>query len=296
MDPGALTQTPAPAAAGFDAERLNAIPTVLGGLVERGRLPGAVTLVLRRGRLAAFDAFGVQDPATGAPMRRDAIFRIYSMTKPLVSVAAMMLFEQGRLLLSDPVAKYLPEFAATQVHVDGEAGSALVAPQRPMTIQDLLRHTAGLTYEFLDASAVRRLYLAAGVVSRARSNAEHAQLLAGLPLMHQPGTFFDYSRATDILGRVVEVVSGETLGAHLQRAIFAPLGMVDTAFHVAADRHARIAEPFTNDPDGAGRPRSNPAAAAWSRRRSITPDSCSCCWAGAPSERPGCSARRRSSS
>ncbi len=237
-------------AAGFDTGRIAAIGDMLEDLRRRGRLPGAVTLVMRRGQLAAFDAFGLQDPASGAPMRRDSIFRIYSMTKPIVSVAAMMLFEQGRLLLSDPVAKFLPEFAQSQVQSGGADGGPRVAPSRAMTVQDLLRHTAGLTYEFLEPAPVRRLYAQAGIASRKRSNAEHASVLAGLPLMHQPGTVWDYSRATDVVGRLVEVVAGETLGLHLRRTIFAPLGMVDTGFQVPAAGHARIAEPFAKDPDG----------------------------------------------
>ncbi len=236
-------------AAGFDPARIAAIGGQLEELRRRGRLPGAVALVMRRGRLAAFDAFGIQDPASGAPMRRDSIFRIYSMTKPIVSVAAMMLFEQGRLLLSDPVAKFLPEFARSQVQAGDADGGLQVPAVRAMTVQDLLRHTAGLTYEFLEPASVRRLYAEAGIALRTRSNAEHSAVLAGLPLMHQPGSVWDYSRATDVVGRLVEVVAGETLGAHLQRTIFAPLGMVDTGFHVPAEAHARIAEPFGDDPD-----------------------------------------------
>lgn len=250
MDDFFLNQPATPEAAGFDPARLAGVGAMLRELVERKRLPGAVTLVMRRGRLAAFDALGVQDPATGAPMRRDSIFRIYSMTKPVVSVAAMRLFEAGRLLLSDPVARHLPEFAATRVQVEGAGGPRLVEPDRPMTVHDLLRHTAGLTYEFLAPAPVRRLYAEAGVHSPARTNAEQARVLAGLPLMHQPGSAWDYSRATDIVGRLVEVVAGETLARHLERTIFAPLGMVDTGFHVPAAHHGRIAEPFPKDPDG----------------------------------------------
>ena len=186
-------------------------------------------------------------------MRRDSIFRIYSMTKPIVSVAAMMLFEQGRLLLSDPVAKFLPEFARSRVQAGDVEGGPQVPAVRPMTVQDLLRHTAGLTYEFLEPAPVRRLYAQAGIASRMRSNADHCVVLAGLPLMHQPGSVWDYSRATDVVGRLVEVVAGEPLGAHLQRVIFAPLGMVDTGFHVPAAAHARFAEPFAIDPDGDAR-------------------------------------------
>ena len=249
MDHDALMVRLAPEAAGFDPARLEAIDAMLLGLVERKRLPGAVTLVMRRGKLAAFSAVGALGPASTAPLRRDAIFRIYSMTKPIVSVAAMQLFEQGRLLLSDPVAKYLPEFAATPVQVESGGVIRQVPFDRPMTVHDLLRHTAGLTYEFLAPAPVRQMYIDAGLPSRKRSNAQHAQVLAGLPLMHQPGSVWDYSRATDVLGRLIEVVADDTLGAHLGRVVFEPLGMADTGFHVPADRHDRIAQPFAIDPD-----------------------------------------------
>ncbi len=249
MDSNLLDKDPLPRAAGFDPARLAAIDALLQGLVQRGRLPGAVTLVMRRGVLASWSALGLQDPATRAPMRRDSIFRIYSMTKPVVSVALMMLAEEGRLLLSDPVAKFLPEFAATPLQVQVDDVARLVAPARPMTVHDLLRHTAGLTYEFLEPAPVRKLYAEAGISSRKRSNAEHARALARLPLMHEPSRVWDYSRATDVAGRLLEVVAGAPLGLHLQRAVFEPLGMVDTGFHVPVDRQHRIAEPFATDPD-----------------------------------------------
>ena len=218
-------------------------------LTQRGRLPGAVTLIMRRGVLAAFNAIGLQDPATSAPMRRHSVFRIYSMTKPIVSVAAMMLVEQGRLSLGDPVAAYLPEFAKTlvQSHVNGRVQH--VAPIRPMTVHDLLRHTAGLTYEFLPPTPVRQLYAEAGLASLKRSNAEHSEAIARLPLMHQPGSVWDYSRATDVLGRLLEVVVNDSLGDHLRRSLLEPLGMHDTDFQVPTDQHDRIAEPFATDPD-----------------------------------------------
>jgi CubicO group peptidase (beta-lactamase class C family) len=183
-------------------------------------------------------------------MRDDAIFRIYSMTKPIVSVAAMMLMEQGRLLLADPVSRYLPEFAAQKVAslVDGEL--QLQAVRQAATLQDLLRHTAGLTYEFMGSNAVQRQYAQARIGSRERSNAEFAHQLATLPLMYQPGTQWEYGRATDVLGRVIEVVSGQTLGDYLRDHIFLPLGMHETWFSVPPEHHARIAEPFGRDPEG----------------------------------------------
>jgi len=212
---------------------------------------------VRRGVVGLLDVQGRQDPARAAPMRLDSIFRIYSMTKPIVSVAVMMLFERGRLLLSDPVAKYLPEFASVQVGVEREDSSERgservlerVPPNRAMTVQDLLRHTSGLTYEILPRSTVRGMYAKAEVGSPDKSNAQQVSLLASMPLMHQPGSVWEYSRATDVLGRLVEVLSGQSLGEFLRRQIFVPLGMVDTGFDVPAAQHARLAEPFSVDPD-----------------------------------------------
>ncbi|WP_372828593.1 serine hydrolase domain-containing protein [Polaromonas sp.] len=239
-----------PAELGLCPERLQHMLDVLQSNVDRGRLPGAVVLVARRGKLALFESLGRQDPAAGTPMQRDAIFRIYSMTKPVVSVAVMMLMEQGKLLLSDPVAQHLPEFANQKVAVERDGQVILEDVARPATVQDLLRHTAGLTYEFLGAAAVQRQYAQHQLGSRERSNAEFSRDLAALPLMHQPGSVWEYSRATDVLGRLVEVISGQALGDYLRQNIFTPLGMHETAFAVDAADHHRIAEPFGHDPDG----------------------------------------------
>jgi CubicO group peptidase (beta-lactamase class C family) len=236
--------------AGFDAAALAAVDATLSGLIERGRLPGAVTLVLRDGRLAAFSAHGQVDPQRGAPMRRDSIFRIHSMTKPVASVALLRLVEQGKALLSDPVARYVPAFARTMVHVDTPTGPRRLPPLRAITLHDLLRHTAGLTYEFLGTSPVHVLYQQFGFAKLERTNAERADDLASLPLLFEPGSAWEYSRATDVIGRVIEVLAGETLGEHLKRSLFEPLGMVDTGFHVPAADHDRIAMPFAADPDG----------------------------------------------
>jgi CubicO group peptidase (beta-lactamase class C family) len=172
------------------------------------------------------------------------------MTKPVVSVAVMMLMERGQLLLSDPVAKWLPEFADVQVaaHVNGH--SVMHAPKAAPTVHDLLRHTSGLTYEILGTEPIQRMYAQARIASRERTNREFAQALATMPLMFEPGSVWEYSRATDLAGALVEVVSGQTLGAFLQDNIFGPLGMVDTAFQVPPEKHHRIAEPFEKDPDG----------------------------------------------
>ena len=235
-----------PADVGLCPDRTQRLMDVLRREVASGRLPGAVALIARKGQVALFDTVGVQDPSSGAAMRPDSIFRIYSMTKPVVSVAVMMLLERGQLLLSDPVGQHLPEFAHQQVHT----ASGLVPPTQPATVQDLLRHTAGLTYEFLGDSPVQRQYGEVKIATRDRSNDEFSRTLAAIPLQFQPGSMWAYSRATDVLGRLVEVLSGQTLGQFLQNEIFAPLGMVDTGFVVPPSEHHRIAERFEKDPDG----------------------------------------------
>ncbi|HXA37047.1 MAG TPA: serine hydrolase domain-containing protein [Steroidobacteraceae bacterium] len=251
-----MTDLPLPLAApeelGLSSLRLARLGECLGREIERGRVPGAVALVARRGRLGFFESFGHRDAASGAPMERNAIFRIYSMTKPITSVAAMMLWEEGRFLLSDPVAKYLPELADLKVAVARGAQIELVPLERPVTIHDLLRHTSGLTYEFRGSGAVQRMYMSAKVYSRAQSSADQVATLSKLPLLHQPGTRWEYGRSTDVVGRLVEVLSGERLGAFFERHILAPLGMVDTAFHVPQHHQSRLAEPFARDPESGG--------------------------------------------
>ncbi len=182
-------------------------------------------------------------------MALDSLFRIYSMTKPIVSVAVMLLVERGQLLLGAPVAHYLPEFAGVRVadHIHGHA--ALHKPRNAPTVQDLLRHTAGLTYEILGTEPIQRLYAEADLWTRQKTNREFARVLAGLPLMFEPGTTFEYSRATDLLGSLIEVVSGQTLGAFLRENILDPLGMADTHFDVKPEQQHRIAEPFAVCPD-----------------------------------------------
>ena len=235
-----------PADVGLCPDRTQRLMDVLRREVASGRLPGAVAMIARHGQIGLFEAVGQQDPRTDTPMKTDSIFRIYSMTKPLVSVAVMMLVERGQLLLSDPVSRWLPEYANQQV----ATASGLEPVRQAATVQDLLRHTAGLTYEFLGDSSVQRQYGEVKIASRERTNAEFSQTLAAVPLQFQPGTVWAYSRATDVLGRLVEVVSGQGLGAFLQTEIFGPLGMVDTGFAVPTEQHHRIAEPFAHDPDG----------------------------------------------
>jgi CubicO group peptidase (beta-lactamase class C family) len=248
-----MTSLPLPYATpedvGLSTARLARLGSAMRGEIERGRVPGAVALIARRGRLAYFESYGKRDPANSAPMAKDSIFRIYSMTKPIVSVAAMMLWEEGRFLLSDPVGKFLPELSALKVALTRGAEIDLVDAERPITIQDLLRHTSGLTYEFRGNGPVHKKYMAEKIYSRSQSNADQVATLGKLPLVHQPGTKWEYSRSTDVLGRLIEVLSGLTLGEYLQQHILAPLGMVDTAFHVPEQSHARLAEAFAKDPD-----------------------------------------------
>lgn len=234
----------APERSGLNAPALENVKVALSAWIAAGRIAGAVVLIERHGVLGFFEALGRQDPARGIAMREDSIFRIYSMTKPIVSVALMQLAERGQVLLRDPVVKYLPEFADAVVGIDG------AAPKRGMTVHDLLRHTSGLTYEFHEPSPVRELYTAAKLYSRGRMNVEQVKALAALPLMHEPGTVWDYSRATDVLGRLVEVLADAPLGDHLKAAIFDPLGMTDTGFSVTADQHHRLAEPLATPPEG----------------------------------------------
>jgi len=248
-----MTITPLPTATpeevGLSSAALARLGDALGSRIAAGNIPGAVGLVARHGKVAWFESFGKLDPVSGAPMGTDALFRIYSMTKAIVSVGVMMLWEEGRLLLGDPIGKYIPAFDKTRVGVVRDGGLETVPVERPITIQDLLRHTSGLTYEFRGSTLVHKAYNDARVMRLKQTNADQAEMLAALPLLHQPGTRWEYSRSTDVLGRLIEVISGQTLGAFLQDRILGPLGMVDTAFSVPTDKQGRIAEAFAKDPE-----------------------------------------------
>jgi CubicO group peptidase (beta-lactamase class C family) len=241
-----------PEQVGLSSERLGAIVTMLRADAEKGQIPGAVLLVARQGKIAVFEAVGMLDPQTKAPMTKDAIFRLYSMTKPVASVAIMMLVEEGRISLSDPVAKYLPQIAEMKVGVEkpgaeGKPTLELVAPRRAMTVQDLLRHTSGLTYGIFGTGLVKKQYLEAKLFDMG-SNAELVERLVKLPLSSHPGTAWDYGHSTDVLGRIVEVVSNKSLYEFTKERILDPLGMKETAFYVAdKSKHARIAEAFPDD-------------------------------------------------
>jgi CubicO group peptidase (beta-lactamase class C family) len=246
--------TATPEAVGLSSQRLARVTEVVKGEIVKGQYPGAVALVARRGKIAYFEAFGQRDPRSGAPMTKDAIFRLYSMTKPFVSVAAMMLVEDGRLKLSDPVSKHLPKLANLQVSVprldpqSGKVTYVLVPSDREMTIQDLLRHTSGLVYGSTNHAGVKELYAKEGVDWKDVTPAEQIERLAKVPLAHQPGSAWEYGLSTDVTGRVIEAVTGVTLGQFLAQRLFEPLKMPDTGFLVPNGKAARLAQPFEKDP------------------------------------------------
>jgi CubicO group peptidase (beta-lactamase class C family) len=237
-----------PESLGLSSIRLQRMSDAFKREIDKGTLPGATVMVARRGQVGWFDALGKQSPAGSVPMAHDSIFRIFSMTKPIVSVGIMTLVEDGHFLLSDPVAKFIPEFADQKVGVENNGKLELVALKRQMTVQDLLRHTSGITYDHTGNGLVQQLYRQSRLRSRKITNAEHAAMVAGMPLTCQPGAEWNYSRSTDILGRIIEVVSGKTLGAFLTERILAPLQMAETAFHTGKENAGRLAEPFANDP------------------------------------------------
>ncbi|EGP06803.1 class C beta-lactamase [Bradyrhizobiaceae bacterium SG-6C] len=237
-----------PETIGLSAPRLQAMRDAFQREIDKGTTPGVVSMVARRGQIGWFEAQGKQDPAGSAAMAKDSIFRIFSMTKPLVSLGIMTLVEDGHILLNDPLSKYIPEFAGQKVGVERNGALEFALPVRPITIQDLLRHTSGISYEITGNGMVQRMYIKAKPFRRDITNEEHAKLIASLPLMCQPGAEWNYSRSTDILGRVIEVVSGKPLSAFLSERILAPLQMNETAFHTAQDNKSRIAQPFATDP------------------------------------------------
>jgi len=246
--------TAKPEAVGLSSKGLDRALAAVKADVDKGALPGAVLLVSRHGKVVMFEAVGTLDPTTRAPMTKDAIFRLYSMSKPITSVAAMSLFEEGRILLSDPVSKYLPQLRNMKVGVEKPAADGgkptleLVPAAREMTIQDLLRHSAGLTYGAAGPNLVKAAWQEAGVAQGRPSNAELVERIGKLPLLFQPGTAWEYSHATDVLGRVVEVVSDRSLYQFEKERILVPLGMKDTSFYVLDPaKHKRVAEPFPNN-------------------------------------------------
>jgi CubicO group peptidase (beta-lactamase class C family) len=243
-----------PEKVGLSSEGLQRVTSMLKAEIEKGRLPGAVLAVARKGQIAYFEAFGYQDAAAKAPMPPDAIFSIASMTKPMVSVAIMMLHDEGKLFLSDPIGKFLPQLGKMQVGViksdtSGKETVETVPADRPPTIQDLLRHTSGFTYGGRGTTAIHKLWPATSTSAvTTYTGPEFIEALSKVPLLYQPGTAWDYGLSTDVLGLVVEAITGRPVGAFLEERIWKPLGMNDTSFSVPDAKKGRYALAFPNDP------------------------------------------------
>jgi CubicO group peptidase (beta-lactamase class C family) len=235
------------------ADKLERITEFFNDEIAAGRLPGAVVLIQQHGKPVYFKCFGVRDVATNLPMTSDTIFALHSMTKPITSLAVMMLIDAGKLALSDPASKYIPGFADAKVGVrsvtaDGTPNLKLVPSDRPMTIMDLLRHTSGITYDYIGGKLIDKAYSESGLFDGEFDNKVFAERIAKLPLARQPGTLWRYGHSTDVIGRIIEIVSGQTLYQFEKQHIFDPLGMTDTKFVLdRADERARMAEPLPSD-------------------------------------------------
>ena len=244
-----------PEAVGMSSARLARIGTALRADIDKGRMPGAVVAIARKGKLVYFEAFGYLDKDAGTKMTTDAIFSIASMTKPMTGVAALMLYEDGSLLIKDPVASYLPQIGKMPVAVmrkdaAGQTVVETVPVTRPMQIHDLMRHTSGLIYGGRGDTAVHKMYPASsGTSGRTMTSAEFLDKLGTIPLMYQPGSTWEYGLSIDVLGLVVERVSGQTLGQYLQQRVFKPLGMVDSGFIVPPEKLNRYAKALPIDPE-----------------------------------------------
>lgn len=255
-----LPKAKTPEDVGFSSERLQRIAAGIQADVDKGVIPGAVVMIGRKGKIAYFEAIGYQDRENKIPMKRDSIFRIASMTKPFTSLAIMMLAEEGKIQLFQPVSRYLPEFKDLKVGVEktdaatGKTELTLVAPEREMTVQDLMRHTSGITYGIFGKSMVKSLYnktKEGNPFDFTQTNAEMVTKLSKLPLCYQPGTTWDYSQSTDVLGRIVEVVSGLELDAFIAERINKPLKLSDSGFWAEGEKRlARVAEPQADPATG----------------------------------------------
>jgi CubicO group peptidase (beta-lactamase class C family) len=244
-------ESPLAASSSFSPEKLTRVGDYIRNEIASRKIPGAIMLIQQHGHPVYFESFGVRDVESQLPMTPDTIFQLYSMSKPVTSVAAMMLVEDGKLRVDDPVSKYIPAFADVKVGVErpGEKPALALEPiNRAITIEDLMRHTSGLTYGFYGDSAVRKLYAQADLFNGDLDNAEFAERIAKLPLAEQPGTRWDYGHSTDVLGRVIEVISGQSLFQFERERLLDPLGMTETAFYVADPaKRPRIAEPMPDD-------------------------------------------------
>ncbi|WIM10101.1 serine hydrolase domain-containing protein [Enhydrobacter sp.] len=243
-----------PEQVGLSAARLARVSQWMKDWVDSGRLPGMVTCVMRKGELAFAEAYGKADVERNKAVRPDTIFRIYSMTKPLTSTAIMMLYEEGRFQLDDPISRFLPAFKSMRVFAGGSRGKIESVPaEREITFRDLLTHTSGLTYGFMESNPVDALYRAKDGVdfqTAETSLAEVVDKLATFPLIAQPGKAWNYSVSTDVLGRLVEVIAGEPFEKYLVEKVIRPLGMVDTDFHVPKEKHGRFAANYSATPEG----------------------------------------------
>ena len=249
----AVLDTVAPAEVGLSAERLERLDAGLQALVDDGRLAGVVALLARHGRIAFADVAGAQDVESGRPMARDSIFRIFSMTKPVTGVAMMMLYEEGKWRLNDPVSRHVPELAGLQVYAgeDDDGSMRLVDADHEMTMRELMTHTAGLGYVLDPGHPVNRLFLEKRVLNPLEPLSAMIGKLATVPLLAQPGTRWIYSAAVDVQGYLVEKLSGRPLAEFLDERIFEPLGMVDTGFHVPPSEVRRVALRHAAGEDGA---------------------------------------------
>jgi CubicO group peptidase (beta-lactamase class C family) len=237
---------------GLSPAALARIAPALQAYVDSGKLAGMVALIARHGRVGYAQAIGHMDVARGVPMRTDGVFRIYSMTKPVIAVAILKLAEQGKLRLDDPLARHIPAFTQTRVYAGGSATNpALRAPSRPITIEHLLTHTSGLTYGYFGQTPLDSIYLRANLLDVSRTIEQFADSVARLPLLFSPGDAWNYSVAIDVLGRVVEVASGLPLDRYLEQEIFAPLGMRETTFHVRPGMAGRIPVLYSRGSNGA---------------------------------------------
>ena len=256
----------------FCPARLSRIESWAQRLVDDGKLPGLITLVAHRDQVAHLHVCGQADIARGVPMAADTIFRIYSMTKPLATVAAMMLYEEGRFQLDDPIARFLPCFAAMRVYTGGSRGRFDTAPaERDITFRDLMTHTAGFTYGFMEAHPVDAVYRAKGIDFQTSEDklGEVVERLAAVPLIAQPGRAWNYSVATDVLGHLVAVIAGQSFEAFLQERVLDPLGMTDTGFHVPAGKLDRFAANYAPGADGGLVLIDDPQTSVFLRQRQI---------------------------
>jgi CubicO group peptidase (beta-lactamase class C family) len=261
-----------PEQVGLSAQRLARIGQWMKVWVDSGKLPGMTVCVMRKGQLAFAETYGKADVERGKPVRPDTIFRIYSMTKPLTSTAIMMLYEEGRFQLDDPISRFVPAFKNQRVSVGGSRGKMETVPaERDITFRDLLSHTSGLTYGMMEANPVDAFYRSSGVDFGAADTSlkQVVETLATLPLLAQPGKAWNYSVSTDVLGYLVEVISGQPFEKFLLEKVIKPLGMVDTDFHVPAAKHDRFAANYNANPDGTLKLLDDPAKSRYLAPRKV---------------------------